>query len=422
MLASEIFTPGTIPKYTYNPRKTHGLEEQVKDYLVTGGSALVVTGPTKSGKSVLIDRIVGTSGIVISGGKIQRYGDFWNDVITELDLPVSQIQQKNVETTETVEGITEGGVSMFIAKVGGSMKGSSGTTTGKTDIQIRGNSPQSQAINGLLDTRKILVIDDFHYIKPSIQQIIVRSLKNPILRGLRVIVIAVPHKAFDIIRGEREMTGRVRDLKIPPWTQTELIEIAHFGFPFLKMSVSIETITSFANESFQSPNLMQEFCLNFCKMSGVNQTLEKEIIFEKLSEENLIAFYKRIRKQVMHSDEFDRLASGLKEHGRERTKYKFSDDKIYDSYVGVLLAIAKTGPKDKIKLNDLKKVFGSLLKKGETAPNSQNLSRVLTQMTAIAKKNAGTGNPVIDWEKETSQLFVLDPYFSFYLKWEVAQN
>ena len=31
MLASEIFTPGTIPKYTYNPRKTHGLEEQVKD-------------------------------------------------------------------------------------------------------------------------------------------------------------------------------------------------------------------------------------------------------------------------------------------------------------------------------------------------------------------------------------------------------
>jgi hypothetical protein len=422
MLASEIFTPGTIPKYTYNPRTTHGLEEQVKDYLSTGGSVLVVSGPTKSGKSVLIDKIVGPLGIVVSGGKIQKYGDFWSDILTELDLPISEIKQKKVETTETLEGIAESGINVLVAKAGGSVRASSGSTTGKTDIQVRGGSPQSQAINGLLDTQKILVIDDFHYIKPSIQQIIVRSLKNPILRGLRVIVIAVPHKAFDIIRGEREMTGRVRDLKIPPWTQTELVDIANFGYPRLNMKVSPETIGNFATESFQSPNLMQEFCLNFCKMCGVKETLDKETIFEKVSEDSLVSFYKHIRQQVMHSDEFDRLASGPKEHGRERTKYTFSDDKIYDSYIGVLLAIAKTGPKDTIKLTELRRVFASLLKRGEAAPTSQNLSRVLTQMTAIAKKNAGTGNPVIDWERETSQLFVLDPYFSFYLRWEIAKK
>ena len=54
-----------------------------------------------------------------------------------------------------------------------------------------------------------LVIDDFHYIEGGVQLELVRNLKDLIFDGLPVILASVPHRAYDAVRVEREMTGRV---------------------------------------------------------------------------------------------------------------------------------------------------------------------------------------------------------------------
>jgi hypothetical protein len=53
-----------------------------------------------------------------------------------------------------------------------------------------------------------LLIDDFHYIDRTIQLAIVRALKGGVLEGLKVILLAVPHRSYDAIEVENEMTGR----------------------------------------------------------------------------------------------------------------------------------------------------------------------------------------------------------------------
>lgn len=70
--AGEIFIAGGQPNITYNPRKKHKLEEQLKDYLDTGYKLLSVTGPTKSGKTVLCRKIIPIKkGVWIAGGQVQ---------------------------------------------------------------------------------------------------------------------------------------------------------------------------------------------------------------------------------------------------------------------------------------------------------------------------------------------------------------
>lgn len=419
MQVGDVFTPGKIPEYTYNPRKSFRLEDQIRDYLATGGSVLVITGNTKSGKSVLCDKVVGENCVNIAGGNIQKVGDIWQSIVHEMGLSGNLTIQQSQKTAKTIDVTGQAGIDFGI-KLGTESKSSSVQEIETAKSEEKPISVQRQAINGLLQFKRVLVIDDFHYLQPNVQQYIIRALKEPLLRGLRVIFIAVPHKTYDIVRGEREMTGRVRSLKIPNWTPTELKEIALTGFPLLQMHVNQDVIDRFAMESFESPNLMQQFCLNFCFSFNIRETL-KDILNFELPSEKITDFFHDIIKQNVDSDEFERLAAGPKQHGQRRKEYLFKSDKKLDLYKGILLAISKTGPKNEISLQELRDTLISMivLSKGEKTPQSSNLSSVLTQMSNIAKKNADKGNPVIDWEKDTSKLFIIDPYFLFYLKWGI---
>jgi hypothetical protein len=125
----------------------------------------------------------------------------------------------------------------------------------------------------LLDEKKSpLIIDDFHYISRDKQASIVRAVKSLIFEGFPVIFIAIPHRRFDAIKVEKEMTGRVENVCIPPWRNHELAKIATVGFPLLNLDVSLKMINKLVNESISSPHLMQEFCKELCYMHEINQT------------------------------------------------------------------------------------------------------------------------------------------------------
>jgi len=55
----------------------------------------------------------------------------------------------------------------------------------------------------------VIFIDDFHYIPPETQLDIIKGVKQLVFDGLRIILASVPHRAFDAVRVEKEMTGRV---------------------------------------------------------------------------------------------------------------------------------------------------------------------------------------------------------------------
>jgi hypothetical protein len=56
-LTSDVFVAGSSPVITYNPRDARQQEQEVERYEEQGpGRALTVSGPSKSGKTVLIER------------------------------------------------------------------------------------------------------------------------------------------------------------------------------------------------------------------------------------------------------------------------------------------------------------------------------------------------------------------------------
>jgi archaellum biogenesis ATPase FlaH len=83
----DVFTPGGLPSVTYVSRDNLELESKLLEELARGFAFTVVTGPTKSGKTVLCRRVLEQKPLVlVEGGKIRSEADFWNYIAYELQI------------------------------------------------------------------------------------------------------------------------------------------------------------------------------------------------------------------------------------------------------------------------------------------------------------------------------------------------
>jgi len=58
MKVTDVFTPGSLPEHTYNSREDLRLEWRLLEALETKGIIGSVSGPSKSGKTVLCESVV----------------------------------------------------------------------------------------------------------------------------------------------------------------------------------------------------------------------------------------------------------------------------------------------------------------------------------------------------------------------------
>lgn len=63
-----MFTPGSFPVHTYVDRQDKGIEERLSDALETVGTIVTLAGPSKSGKTVLVERVVGKDNLITITG------------------------------------------------------------------------------------------------------------------------------------------------------------------------------------------------------------------------------------------------------------------------------------------------------------------------------------------------------------------
>lgn len=404
-----VFVPGGLPTVTYNPRDELGLEEKVRDYLDERHRILSLSGPTKSGKTVLLRSIV-SDAIWVSGGSVTTAMQLWHAIADKLQLP------SEVETTEGQQEVagrsTSGEAGVGIAK--GSRTASEDFSTTRASSSSRSRPLSHSAIEGLVNAQSVLVIDDFHYLAQPVQLEVIRALKEPVFDGLAVIVVSVPHRAYDAVRVEKEMTGRVEQLQIDFWSEGELLGIASSGFDALNLlDPSGELGRRLAKESFSSPHLMQDFCLQLVKAQGIRLRLEAPT---RLAVPDWQPFFSS-RASAASKSAFDLLARGPRQR-TDRLERTLKDGTVTDIYGVVLAAIAHTGPLTQLTYEELRSSVREVI--SSDPPQRHEITRVLEEITKIARGKI-EGEPVVDYDEELSTLYISDPFFAYFLRWGLSQ-
>ena len=90
--AENIFKPGAFPKYTYVSRNYENTgisyELRLKQALRTAGCLTSIIGPSKMGKTILCEQVIGLDNIVeVSGADFNENTDFWAIIAAKVGLP-----------------------------------------------------------------------------------------------------------------------------------------------------------------------------------------------------------------------------------------------------------------------------------------------------------------------------------------------
>lgn len=406
----DVFTAGGLPSITYFSRDNFRLENKLKRSLKMNGKMISITGPTKSGKSVLCNKVIPPENSVwIMGGQINEEDDLWNIITSKLQIAIGRSDEEASENGKKSSIQAKGTFNALLGKasIGSSNDRSSKTGTKTTDVYTF--DKKQITIDFLIEKSIPLLIDDFHYIDRSLQLSIVRALKGGVLEGLKVILLAVPHRSYDAIEVENEMTGRLFQIKISPWEEQELLEIAKKGFEALNLNFPEEIVDCFAREAFGSPHLMQEFCLLLCYENDIyyRQDIKNSIT----TIPNYGEFFEEIVSTSTSNVIFEKLAMGPNRGDRKERNFK--SGRQGDIYESILAALGGLQETSRVTPEDIRQKLVEILEP-KSVPLKHQITNVLKQMDRIAKNDI-EGEPAIDFKDDI--LHIVDPFFMFYIRW-----
>jgi len=409
---SDVFVPGGFPQYTYNPRLELNLESKVRQVTENLCKLVTVTGHTKSGKTVLVRKILPREeALWIDGGGVGAEDDFWSTIIDQLELFQTIDNESSEETTSELAASAKVGASFFVAKGEAEGSASIGSSRGKSLIKTRTVSTKVAALAGLRKAKIPLVIDDFHYLPREVQGNLIRALKPLIFDGLAVVIIAIPHRRYDALKVEKEMTGRIFPVEIPLWQEAELTYIPDTGFKKLGMTISDPLVAKLPIQAIGSPHLMQEFCRAICRRyeDSASGPID-EIVF---SDETLDKIFRETADTIGRPI-FEKLARGPRQRSDRISRVLKSGENV-DIYSLVLHALAYLKPGlITLEYEDLRSAIRNV--SSDKIPQLQEVARVLKHMSEIAATDQSS-SPVIDFNDADKQLHVTDPFFAFYLRW-----
>lgn len=221
LTAQQVFR-SAIPDVTLIDRTRSTEGRSVAESLDAYGHCIRLCGPTRSGKTVLLDQLMRTrKALYVSGGVI-------NDLDNLLEYLGLQLEPPLVGAT------------------------------------------QAQLVTALLDAGRPIVIDDYHRIHQPTRHALVRRLQAFLDANILVVLVSWTDIDGRLIDADPGVGGRSEPVFMSLWNEVDIQQIGKLGFSDgLNATLHPQTLAAIARQAFRNPSLMQQYCYAVADRCGV---------------------------------------------------------------------------------------------------------------------------------------------------------
>jgi hypothetical protein len=409
--ATSVFTPTDVPTITYVERTSKNYEEELRRAFQIPKMIVSISGPSKSGKTVLVTKVVSKDNLIhLYGASIKKAEDLWGNVLAWMGGPLEVTETSGSKKAGTVSGTAGGKAGVPLVAQGSASITATGAFESNSQIAKKlATNYLDMIVKEIGGSDFVVFVDDFHYIEPSVREEIGRQIKAAAELGVRICTASVPHRSDDVVRSNPELRGRVTAVDMTYWSPAELQEIAFRGFRELNVDLAPSVLQELANEAFGSPQLMQAISLHFCFENNIGETLGDHIRIDVPTET-----VRKVLERTSTSTDFSTLLSvlhaGPKQRGTERKQFEFNDGSKGDVYRCVLLALRDDPSSLSFRYDEMLRRTVKVC--DGDSPVGSSVSESLAQMAKLAKTVQEA--PVIEWDEDV--LDIVEPYFLFFLR------
>jgi hypothetical protein len=411
MRATEVFTPKGEPSVTYV--NDHLIEKgrRLSQDLSAGPCVVSLSGPSKSGKTVFIEKTLGRDNLVkVNGAGVKSADALWLKVLAVIGTPVKVVQTSEKSDTSALGAKVEVSVPLVVKSEVSGVGTTGSKTSAASEAAIDYVALLVQELGG---TGYIVFIDDFHYIDADVQQEIAKQIKEGIEGKVQFVCASVSYRSDDVLLANADLRGRAYKVDFDYWAHAELAKIGHAGFAAMNLKVSPAIVDTLASEAAGSPQLMQTLCLNLCFNIDCEIRPDTPIVVPALSD-----LIERVCRRTTANNDYSSTVSSMKEgpkiRGKERKSYVLREgNTALDVYPLILRGVACHPPRLTLRSSELTaRVQGLCV--GEP-PGSGSIVNSCNHIVAIA--NEAEGRQVVEWDSERDLLDIRDPYLLFFLRW-----
>lgn len=384
---ASVFSSATFPEYTYVNRKSANdftYEERLQMALEQKGHLIVIDGPSKIGKTVLCEAVIGKRYLVaMTGNDFKTGNDFWAAVAKKVELPTGGEVQK-------INAVSDNG-----ERVG-------------TNYSSQYQTNKERVLKYFIENKKVLLLDDFHYADENIQHDAACQLKEAIRYDLKAVVVSLPGRVDESIKNNPDLNGRILNITMKPWKKEELTEIPRKGFAMLHVKAEEKLIDRLVMECIDSPETMQSICQNTGYYISEDRILKDEDITNSCY---LNADY------LTYQELYAKLLSGPSSRGQKRAIFYLNNGERVDRYGLILEALKKNPPLKSITKSEIYDRARGILDLSKPMPKltAQTIAGTIKNMSTILEESGYEAYRVFDWTENV--LTFREPLFLFYLRW-----
>lgn len=408
VVTSDVFVPMGMPTTTYIKRVDNNEEKLIRSLRDEPYTPVSISGPSKSGKTVLVVKTVGENNLIkISGADVESVDDFWKKVCVQCEISrVSEVSYVDGEASGA-KGACQvdlglGGVAKTSMSVGIEESVMSSLTQ-----KVESGKSWKELAHESLAVRKVIFVDDFHYMSQKVQKNIGRQIKVASEKGIRFCIASVPHRGDDAVRSNPELRGRLVHIDVGFWRFEDVKKIAEYGFSALNMLVSDKNCSLFALKSYGSPQLMQRICLDACWFYKIMHAYADKTAVS-YEDKELSSIFQSTCSTINFKNLVLQMRIGKTKRGVGRKPHKMLSGGVMDKYSLVLRAVSQLQGNHQFTTQDVKKSVENISSSNLGMEPVRDVLRVLCEI-AVEEE----GEDVIEFKRNI--LTLVSPYFMFYL-------
>jgi hypothetical protein len=397
----EVFQSSGVPTHTRVDIEEHN--DSILGFLSTPGEHLIIHGPSKTGKTTLWTSQIGPDHVIkIPCNDRTSLDTVYGDIIDELDVYFTSSQSTDskiksgfqAELKAKLYGFLEGGAS---SKLEGER------VKGKTDERILPPTIGARNISKYLkEANKHVVLENIHYSSQEFRSELSKDLHNFSDYDTKWIIVGVQHQADQVFIENRDLVGRLREVKCGVFDWPKAEEVLNTGSKLLNIEFSEALKKSIYRESSGYAALVQDIAKNICLAAPVTSRQDS---LTKIDDDELLRVGCRKIANTF-AQVYSKFCDDISKGGRS--------DGSTEKYKWFLKLIRDRDIPHKGLLNT--EVYAQIIEMGHTDINQTSVTQGLQYMNKLQTKR-NINPPVLEYDEEKSRLFLLDPYFKFCLRW-----
>ncbi|AZB41095.1 hypothetical protein CEF21_01355 [Bacillus sp. FJAT-42376] len=398
----DVFVSVGFPEYTYISREN--IEREMKLGKVNRAKQILVYGGSKMGKSNLWRKHFGEDDIIkIPVNSNKTVDDIYSEILSELQAFYTTEKGQSTGITAALLGELQAKVSaLFSAKLQASIQ----STRTKSDKEAPVINPVIGAnlvIKYLKPSRKVIVLEDFHYANEDVKKQISQDLKAFSDERQQFVMLSVEPLNTDLVLYNSDLMGRIIGISVGAFSYPELFEMIKRGTKLLHISFSNELIDRIVNESMYSAALAQDICLRICFEIDVMKTASIKQDYDDLG------LVDRACQSIASDNEFayNKIVAEVAAGGRSdgtTEKYKWFLRMVRDT------DIPEEGLRNTEVLQRLRAMGHTEIEQNSVTSGLKYLPSLLARrnLPPVFGYNGGDG---------AERFYLLDKYMKFVFKW-----